>query len=294
MREIILGLAGLILFSSGMPVSMAARQSQDEAKLAGILVKAQDYCRRLDKAALDFICTEYVEEEVNRASGPSVTAVQPGFTAWGGKDVTRVIPAPTASFRTSTYLYDYQFIRKATEVTERRDLLEKNGKKISREDAVPETKHFKFRDILFSAAQLLGESAAARHEYKLDKEDKIKGEPVMVIVCTPKAEFAGKVLSGRASVRAKDGAVLKVDWDPESFGAYGEVLAVAEKYKMAPAVTSFTEFGMEKNGVRFPSRDVTEEAYGSGRSKFIRSTTTIQYKGYKFFTVETETGIRTP
>lgn len=283
----------LLILISGMPASGPARQTPEEAKLAGILVKAQDYCRRLDKAALDFICTEYVEEEVNRASGPKVTTVTaPPVVMGDGK--MRAVPAPVDSFRTTYYLYDYQFIRKGTEVTERRDLMEKNGKKISREDAVPETKHFKFRDILFGASQLLGEGALPRHDYQIVKDDKIKGEPVVVIACAPKAEFAGKILAGRASVRAGDGAVLRIDWDPASFGAYSEVLAVAEKFKMDPAVKSFTEFGMEKNGVRFPSRDVTEEAYGTGRFKFIRSTTSIQYKGYKFFTVETETGIRLP
>jgi len=289
MRELAI-ILGFLLLSPLAPA--AARQTAAEAKLAGILAKAADYCRRLDKAALDFICTEYVEEEVNRATGPSATRVEPGFTAWGGQHATKVMSAPVDSFRTTTFLYDYQFIRKGTEVTERRDLLEKNREKIKREDAVPETKHFKFRDILFGASQLLGESAAARHDYAIVKDDRIKGEPVVVISCAPKAEFAGKVLSGRASVQAKDGAVLRIDWDPASFGSYSEVLAVAEKLKMPPAVESFTEFGAEKNGVRFPSRDVTEEAYGSGQTKFTRATTTIQYKGYRFFTVETESSIR--
>jgi hypothetical protein len=292
---------GVFIFLLGAMMSFAPstatppRQSQEEAKLAGILQKAQEYCRRLDRAALDFVCREDVEEEVNKASGPTATTVSapPPVVMGGGRMLAA--PAPVDSFNTTSYLYDYQFIRKGTEVTERRDLLEKSGKKVNKADAAPETRHFKFRDILFGASQLLGESATARHDYKIAKDDKIKGEAVIIITCLPKAEFAGKILSGRAWVRAKDGAVLKIEWDPESFGSYSEVLVVAEKFHMAPAIKSFTEFAMEKNGVRFPSLDVTEEAYsGGGSSKFIRSTTTVKYKSYKFFTVETETGIRTP
>jgi len=140
------------MMSLGLPVATAPNQSQEEAKLAGILLKAQEYCRRLDRAALDFVCREDVEEEVNKASGPTATTVSapPPVVMGGGRMLAA--PAPVDSFNTTSYLYDYQFIRKGTEVT--------------------------------------------------------------------------------------------------------------------------------------------EEAYGSGRTKFIRSTTTVKYKSYKFFTVETETGIR--
>jgi hypothetical protein len=58
---------------------------------------------------------------------------------------------------------------------------------------------------------------------------------------------------------------------------------------MEPKVQSYTEFGIEKNGVRFPTYDFTEEAYtGGGKSLFVRSTTAVKYKSYKFFTVETQ------
>jgi hypothetical protein len=170
MRAFIVLLGTMTSFA--LPLATPPRQSLEEAKLAGILQKAQEYCRRLDRAALDFVCQEDVKEEVNKASGPTASTVSALPPVVMGDGRMRASPAPVASFNTTSYLYDYQFIRKGTEVTERRDLL-------------------------------------------------------------------------------------------------------------------------EKNGVRFPSLDITEEAYsGGGSSKFIRSTTTVKYKSYKFFTVETETGIR--
>ena len=46
---------------------------------------------------------------------------------------------------------------------------------------------------------------------------------------------------------------------------------------------------MQKNGIRFPSRLVFEEAYINPRGeKFTRSETTVIYKNYKFFTVEVD------
>jgi hypothetical protein len=47
--------------------------------------------------------------------------------------------------------------------------------------------------------------------------------------------------------------------------------------------------GFAKNGVRFPSKDTTEEAYllKNGK-KYIKSRTTILYEKCRFFTVESE------
>ncbi len=289
MRRLVFLLAVITGFGISSPAP-APSQAQDTDKLAAVVQKALDYCRRLDKAALDFICTEYVEEEVNRASRPSATAVT--LNIYGG---TYIKPPPPDSFKTTYYLYDYQFIRKGTEVKERRDLMEKDGEKVPKTDAATETKHFKFRDILFGPSLLLGESAGLKYEYKLAGEGKIKGDSVLIVGCAARLEYAGKTLTGRASIRVRDGAVLKIDWDPESFSGYDEVLALAEWLRMAPKIQSATEFGIEKNGVRFPSLDVTEEAYtAGGKSRFIRSTTTIKYKDYKFFTVETNTDIKRP
>jgi hypothetical protein len=256
-------------------------------KLAAILKKAQDYCLRLDKAALDFVCQEQVEEEVNSATRPSITSAMPKMPGniSGGR---AFLPAPVDIFKKTMLIYDYQFVRKGTEVKERRGLMEKNGDKVDKADTAPETKHFKFRDILFGPSYLLGAGANLKYSYALAAEDKIRGDAVITVACVLLPALVGRVLSGRAIVRVKDGAVFKIDWDPESFGSYDEVLAVADRLGMKPKIQSYTEFGIEKNGIRFPTYDFTEEAYsGGGKITFVRSTTQVKYKSYKFFTVET-------
>ncbi len=58
---------------------------------------------------------------------------------------------------------------------------------------------------------------------------------------------------------------------------------VAEK----PRITLRTEFSVEKNGIRFPSKLSLEEAYLTERGRvFVRSETNVVYKDFKFFTVE--------
>ncbi|MBP1768405.1 MAG: hypothetical protein H6P98_2520, partial [Candidatus Aminicenantes bacterium] len=63
----------------------------------------------------------------------------------------------------------------------------------------------------------------------------------------------------------------------------------ARKYGSELAVSLITEYGFEKNGIRFPSRDYSEEAYiKPDGKKFVRSRTSVVYKDYKFFIVETD------
>jgi hypothetical protein len=113
------------------------------------------------------------------------------------------------------------------------------------------------------------------------------GQEADVVACEARPSTVGRVLTGRAWVRRADGAVLRIVWDPESFSSYQDVLTVAGELKMSPAITSETEFGVERNGLRFPSLDKTDEVYKKGSMTFTRSYTTVKCTDYKFFTVET-------
>jgi hypothetical protein len=60
-----------------------------------------------------------------------------------------------------------------------------------------------------------------------------------------------------------------------------------ERYQRTPRLTIVSEFSTEKNGIRFPSHLVVEEAYVSKSGHaFVRSKTDVSYTDFKFFTVE--------
>ena len=69
---------------------------------------------------------------------------------------------------------------------------------------------------------------------------------------------------------------------------FADIQAAAEKIKVTPRISLVTEYGIEKNGIRFPSRVVIQEAYLRNKDKKKRmfSEVTIDYKDYQFFTVE--------
>jgi hypothetical protein len=94
-------------------------------------------------------------------------------------------------------------------------------------------------------------------------------------------------------VRQRDFHILKLEYNQETIDNYRMIEATAEKLKARPLVTLVTEYGFEKKGIRFPSRYLQREEYINLRGvHFIKSETTVNYRNYKYFTVETEVEIK--
>ncbi|MGD1009506.1 MAG: hypothetical protein ABR951_05075 [Candidatus Aminicenantales bacterium] len=232
----------------------------DGSRLAAILKKAEGYCRRLENAALDFVCLEEVTERTRH------------FT-------------PT----TDVYLYDYQYVRKNQEMKEERKLVSVNGKKEDIRDSPLQTVEFRYENVLFGPVGLLSQSWQAYHDFRLVGEDTLGKEKTVVIEAIPKPEFHKPHCYGRIWVREKDDTVLKIVWDQKSIENFRSVEEWAKAHEAEPRITAFSEYGLEKNGLRFPTRNYTENAFvGKDGHKTVFAEVDTLYRGYKFFTVETE------
>ena len=242
------------------PVLPGFQDQADPVRLAAILKKSEEYCRRLEKAALDFICLEEVKE-FSRYYTP----------------------------HTDIYLYDYQFIRKNEEIKERRNLIAVNGKKENIQDSSLKSVMFQYRNVLFGPVGLLSKSWQVQHEFKLIGEDTIHKEKAVVIEATPRLPLSEPHCYGKIWIKEDDGSVLKILWDQKSLGNFQSVEEWVKVHDAEPQITAFSEYGFEKNGLRFPSRNYTEQAYiRKDKRKFANAEISISYKDYKFFTVETE------
>jgi hypothetical protein len=291
-------LALILPSQAGLP----QQTPSDPFQLALVLKSARQYCQRLEKAALDFICREEVSEFIDLSKDHRTDAVRqmPSVTTVTG-EWTRSHPAELRFERTpaarsdNTYLFDYQFIRKGGEVREQKALLEINRKKPGKKEAIPETQIFQFKDILLAPVRLLEEQFGAYYDYRILREDELNGAKAWVVAVVPRLALVDAYLGGNVWIAKTDSSVLRIDWDPKTFGRYENMEQRARKLESLPDLISFTEFGFEKNGLRFPSLDQTEEAYvGKNGDRFVRSVTKVAYKEYKFFTVETETGFSPP
>jgi hypothetical protein len=268
----------------------------DQFQLGLILRATREYCQRLEKAAIDFVCEEEASEKIDSTRDDKEPLVKraPAFLTsdgyYTGHSAELRFDSRVGVTRENTFLCDYQFVRQAGQIKENRVLLAKDGKKTNKKEAPPKTEVFQYSDILLGPVRLFDERFRDFYEYRLLREEMFNGVKAWVIQVSPRLAVVETYLGGQVWIEQDDSSILRIEWDPTTFGSYETILLRAKKFKSKPQVTSYTEFGFEKNGIRFPSLDFTEEAYlDKDGKKFIRSQTKVVYKEYRFFTVETET-----
>lgn len=252
----------------------------------GILEAAGAYCRRLEEASLYFVCREEVKERLaaDLVNGSPATEIIKRAAA-------SKLLGPSLRYQVHAWVYDYQLFRKKGWASETRILLEEDGKVKREENASLKTSRFEHKFVVLGPVGLLSEKAQFTHDYRIVQETDIEGEPVLVIDVRPSGEETSS-LFGRAWVRERDGAVLKVEWEPISMRNYAAIEDLAKQSGAQPRFKFSSEYSFETSGLRFPSSYEVTEAYHISIQTVTLSTTNVVYKDYKFFQVEVKTSIR--
>ena len=261
------------------------------ADVMALLEKSAAYCRRLENAALNFVCTEAVVERFF-GRGTSIEDMSPKEDFITHKYDGNADAAKTG-IRSWEWIYDYQLIRSNGATQEKRVLVQENGEKRREENAELKTTRFSHRNVFLGPIGLLGARAQANHTYRFIKEGKVGDDPVIVIEATPR-EKIGTSLFGKAWVRRKDGAVLRIEWEPASMENYAAIELFSRQIDKIPMIGFASEYGFEKYGLRFPNLYEVTEAYKGVKTSLgiVFSMTTVTYIDYKFFQVETAVDIR--
>lgn len=266
------------------PATPPAPRGQDVRTEPDLLKKAVAYCRRLQTASLDFVCREEITESVPRWTGQS---------EYTGRADFKPILISGSPYK-HRLVYDYQFIRAGDEARETRTLIEEDGNRRNLPNAVLMTRLFRYENILFGPAALLDDRNFGRNDFTIEAESEIDGRLAVAIAARPRQEAGLRPLPfGRMWVSPADGAVLKIEWDGRTLESYAAIEAQAKKLKATPRLTMTSEFGFEKNGLRFPSRHTIVEAYDrEKKDPIVKAKLDVEYVGYKFFTVETATDFK--
>jgi hypothetical protein len=273
----------------------AKEQAGPEIDLGALLDKVAAYCRRLEDAALDFVCQEEIVETID----PSLDLKRPAMPI---RSWTPVGDASSSMGETRgsiaifsvkkikrTLLYDYQCIRIKGEMTERRTLLREDKKKLNEPDAKLKTSVMLYETPLLGPVGVFSEYVRPHFTYAVVGREKHAKKPVIVVEAIPKPDAPpARDLYGKAWIDPATGDIVKIEWNDKRIGHFEVFEKRGEKYGLKPRVTMTSEFKIEKNGLRFPTSFVAEEVYLNARGRaFVRSTTAVEFKGFKFFTVET-------
>jgi hypothetical protein len=280
-------ISGALSPTSGPRQAVAsATAAAPSASLPALLAKAADYCRRLEASAFDFVCREEISETIdpNLDLDRRTPPINPNQTEFLGPAIT----ISRARKIKSSYVYDYQCVRAGRTIREVRTQLEENGKRKVVPNAELRTSVVDWGTALLAPVGIFGERLQADYDFTIAGTERVGATAVLVIDAKPGAP-SSRNLYGKAWVDPATGDILKIEWSESRVGRFDVFEKRGRLYKRTPRLVIRSEFGAEKNGIRFPSRLTVEEAYlkDSGKA-FVRSKTEAVYRDFRFITVDAE------
>jgi hypothetical protein len=290
-RGIIVTVLSILFFLSSIPLQSGFRAENIQVKetdtilLNNILENCAEYCQRLSEVALFFVCEEKIRETIYNRSQRVVILRSRATYMMSAPEITA-----QAQNERNKYVYDYQLVRDGKNIKESRILLQENGQEKFEKNAPLKTKRFNYKHVIYGPIGLLSSDAQQKFDYSLAKERRYRGSKVVIIDATPQKEEDVDYLYGKIWINKDDFSIMKIEWDQASLKNLKAMEDIANQMDAKPLVSFSSEYGFEKNGIRFPSRFSINEAYihKRYRRRLLKSETTVTYDKYKFFTVDTE------
>lgn len=259
-----------------------------QMELSRVLEQEGEYSARLEGCIFDFVCIEEITEKINqskdiRLDQPAWDSIKDGVWSRAKANI------PPSRIRRN-FVYDYQFSRKDGIAKEKRILIEEDGRKKHEDGAELRTANFIYKNVLLGPAGVFGKKWQSFYQYQIAEEAKLGKSITLVIDVAPKEPSSEMpFLYGKAYIDKNTYEILKLEWNEERIGNYALFEARGRKYGLRPKISVTSEFSVEKNGIRFPTKLFIEESYLDERGKkFVRSETTVIYRDFRFFTVEVE------
>ncbi len=270
-------------FLSYAQAASSLNSPQDQEKLSRILEKTAAYCERVKEIALYYVCIENTKDKIfYYRSSQSVKESPYGET--------EVVPSRTLALRRTrnySYTFDYQLIKKGEELEEQRIPLKKN--KRTKEGGDEPDVRYSAKYLVYGPVGFLSRYWQDSFDYAIIGEERIGETPATVIKATPKATNLENRNFARMWIDEKDGSVLQIEWEPESILDYEGSPVRALTEELETTVVWNVTYGVEKNGVRFPSRQhIQEFLVAEDQKRYIRNEIATEFDNYKFFIVETE------
>ena len=260
-----------------------------------VLDKCADYCQKLSTSALYYVCQENIVE-----TNKKLVLQESGATVWGGElepneaMVSKFKYPGLQSGEKSSCNYDYQLVRREGRVEERRVLLEENGRKAGKENFAKETCGLCLLKPILVPTWLLDRKQQALYSYKMAGEARVMGKRAYVILATRLQGAGGDIKTGKILVDKVTFQVLKTELEASSLAGYEQFSRECSRFHVKPRFTITHFYETEKNGILFPSRSEVRVEYTGmlWPDKGTRYEADVHYGKYRFFTVETESGVK--
>ena len=257
----------------------------DQANLSQIMKKVAEYCERVKNIAMFYICKENIKDRRNFYRVLNTLRIKHYGSPAIILDVKTLKLKKT---RKQSYLYDYQLINKEQKLQEQRTLLKKNNKRKRLESTELEAR-FNAKYLVYGPVGFLSRYWQNYFYYEIIGQEDIDKIPAAIIKATPKPNNKENRNYAKIWINEKDSSILQIEWESGSIYDFDgkNIASMSGDFK---TVTMWrVTYGIEKNGVRFPSRQHIQEFLVSESGKrYLRNEIVTVFNDYKFFIVETE------
>lgn len=285
--------------------SLGRSDSSFQEELRKVLAGSRGYCQRLKNAVFDFICEETIKEThynlIKNIKWMMLAIVPRGYSTERSNEMFKQKPEVRALFKImdpqrtlrNKFLCDYQIIKKANTIRERRIVLKENGRKVAEKKNLLEEKRFSGVSSLFAPIRILAKDQQSKFDFRIIDEKKVHGQKVYVIEAIPKFGNENGIWSAKIWIDKKNYQVLKCEIEGIPIYGYEDVLNDCAILNIKPIFVTTHEYRIKKNMVLFPARSEIRVAYPriDSRGAITKIKMKLTYDKYKFFTVETKSKI---
>ena len=190
---------------------------------------------------------------------------------------------PARWYSNESYSYDYQLINKEHKLQEQRTLLKKNNRKKNIENAELETR-FNAKYLVYGPVGFLSRYWQNYFSYEIIGQERSGEIQAAIINATPKPNNKENWNYAKIWINEKDSSILQIEWESESIYDFDGKNIASMSGDIRTVTMWRVVYGIEKNGVRFPSRQHIQEflVLESGK-EYLRNEITTNFNSYKFF-----------
>jgi hypothetical protein len=333
----------LLVLIPVLTVGLGAREDVNRPRmLADVLEKTAQYCDKLKEQVFHFLCYEKVTETIQKSlhypgerKGLKnfLAGIKPDRMTTSPKNGSlRVVKdwrqarhyshANRKHERKNIYVNEYQIIKTADQLKERRLPRKFNGKKVGKNThgiRRMQTVIYSYKNAL-SPIRFFARENQDRYRYRILKKERIMGGKAYVIEIKPKQDAEEEAVEKKDNKADENNDVLVVAWVdvedfsikkfkvfPAAFGGIDYLLrpgkgTTGKKYNVQISDTHY--FGKVRNGIRYPSKTEISISYHEDAKKTAptvmnrvstdgaristRLSTIYNYKDYVFFNVSVE------
>jgi len=296
-----------------------------QVELERILEKAAEYCRTLASVVSDYVCEESIqethydllnsrrwsewavfmtakmsaEEHDDDRTRPTTDWINSGLIA-GERDhrgrllYTQMFQSvdPRRDKR-NVYLCDYQIYKKAGAVEEHRTILKENRRKPADPKKILKDRRFSALGSFFAPLRVLAKDRQPKFIFGIAGEEKVNGKKALILTASPKSDDENGIRAARIWVDKASFQVMKCEIEGVPIDGHEDILNECASLNIRPLFLMTHEYEAEKKGVLFPWRSEVLVAYPGidPGGPLPRLKIFMNYDKYKFFTVDTESGV---